>query len=198
MTPPQGIVSIRDRQQPQAVRQILPSAVMGTLLFVFTESMLFAGLISAHTVVRASGLPWPPPGQPRLPEIATLFNTAILLFSGGAMVIARLAWKRSHAEARTPLLVALLCGAAFVVLQGREWVALIAHGLTLTSSPYASFFYVIVGCHALHALAAILALGWAWRRMGENRLTPAQFGAVQVFWFFVVLVWPVIYFRVYL
>lgn len=193
-----GVVSLDARRKPAAGRQLLPSAVMGMLLFVFTESMLFAGLISAHAVVRASGLPWPPTDQPRLPQIATLLNTAVLLFSGGALIIARLAFRRRPADAATPLLVAVLCGAAFVGLQGREWVALIAHGLTLTSSSYYSFFYVIVGCHAVHALAAIVTLAWAWRRLKAGRLTPAQFGAVQVFWFFVVLVWPVIYFRVYL
>jgi len=195
---PLGVVPIDRRREPVRAGPLVPSAVMGTLLFVFTECMLFAGLISAHTVVRAGGLPWPPPDQPRLPAAATLFNTAILLFSGGALLIARLAWRRAPREARGPMLIALLCGAAFVALQGREWVALLAHGLTLTSSPYGAFFYVIVGCHALHALAAILALLWAWRRLGEGRLSAGQFGAVQVFWYFVVLVWPVIYFRVYL
>ncbi len=193
-----GIVSIDSRREPRPIKPVLPSAVLATLMFVFTEIMLFAGLISAQTVVRAAGVPWPPPGQPRLPQIQTLLNTGILLFSGGALVIARLAWKRQPREARTPMLVALVCGALFVVLQGRELVALLAHGLTLTSSPYGSFFYVIVGCHALHAVAAILALGWAWRRLGAGRLTGAQFGAVQIFWFFVVLVWPFLYFRVYL
>ncbi len=193
-----GIVEIRSRQKPAPRRELVPSAVMGMLLFVFTETMLFAGLISAQAVVRASGIAWPPPGQPRLPEVQTLLNTGILLFSGGALLIARLAWRRSRAEARAPLLVALVCGALFVLLQGREWVALLAHGLTLTSSTYGSFFYVIVGCHALHALAAIVTLGWAWRRLRAGTLTNAQFGAVQLFWFFVVLVWPFIYFRVYL
>ena len=80
----------------------------------------------------------------------------------------------------------------------REWVALLRQGLTLTSSPYGAFFYVIVGSHALHAVAAILAMAWAWRRLKAGQLTAAQFGAVEVFWYFVVLVWPVLYLRVYL
>ena len=33
---------------------------------------------------------------------------------------------------------------------------------------------------------------------GVATLAPAQFGTVQVLWYFVVLVWPVLYVRVYL
>jgi len=85
-----------------------------------------------------------------------------------------------------------------VVFQGREWVALLRDGLTMTSSTYGAFFYLIVGTHGLHALAAIGALGWAWWRLRGERLEPAQFAAVQIFWYFVVLLWPVLYIRVYL
>ena len=47
-------------------------------------------------------------------------------------------------------------------------------------------------------MAAILALGWVWRRLVTGRLAEAQLATVAVFWYFVVLVWPFIYLRVYL
>jgi cytochrome c oxidase subunit 3 len=178
--------------------QIIPNAVLGTLIFVFTEVMLFAGLISAHAIARAGASEWPPLGQPRLSVLVTLFNTAALLASGGMLVWAQRAWRRSPRSANPPLFGALALGLFFVVVQGSEWLGLIREGLTLTSSTYGGFFYLIVGTHALHALGAILALGWAWRRLGTERLTAAQLGAVAVFWYFVVLVWPLIYLRVYL
>lgn len=191
------VIDIRSRRDSRV--PLIPSAVLGMLLFVFTEAMLFAGLISAHWVVRAgSNLPWPPPDQPRLPQLATILNTGVLLFSGGALVLAHLAFRRRPADARTPLLVALLAGTLFVGFQGVEWVRLVARGLTLTSSPYGSFFYVIVGTHALHALGAIAALGWAFRRLTRGRLAASQLHAVEVLWYFVVLVWPWIFLRVYL
>jgi cytochrome c oxidase subunit 3 len=195
------VIPLDSRRDPAPSRQLIPSGVLGMLLFVFTEVMLFAGLISAHWVVRAgSSLPWPPPDQPRLPLVATVLNSGVLLFSGGALLIAHLAFRRggARAAARTPLLVALACGAFFVAFQGYEWVRLVAQGLTLTSSAYGSFFYVIVGAHALHAVAAIAALGWAWRRLAAGRLTAHQLYTVEVFWYFVVLVWPLIFLRVYL
>ena len=46
--------------------------------------------------------------------------------------------------------------------------------------------------------AALTAMVWAWVRLRGDDLTQAQFATVQVFWYFVVLVWPVLYWKVYL
>jgi cytochrome c oxidase subunit 3 len=188
------------RPEPAPRRKLMADGVMGMLIFVFTEIMLFAGLISAHTIVRSQsvGEMWPPYGQPRLPFEETALNTAALLLSGILLAFAHFAFRKEARRAVVPTLFALLLGLFFVGAQGVEWVALLGEGLTLTSSTYGAFFYVIVGTHALHAVAAILALGWAWLRLRRGALTASEFGTVQVFWYFVVLVWPVLYLKVYL
>src|SRR4029450_3339315 len=64
-------------------RPVIPSAVLGMLIFVGTEVMLFAGMISAFLILRATAAgAWPPPGQPRLPLEETAINTLALLASG--------------------------------------------------------------------------------------------------------------------
>ena len=171
---------------------------MGTLIFVISEAMLFAGLIAAFTIVRASALIWPPPDQPRLPFEETAVNTAALLLSAALLFVAQRAFTRERASASTPLLLSIGLGAFFVVFQGVEWGALIREGLTLTSSTHGSFFYLIVGMHGLHAVAALIALVDARRRLGRGTLTPSRFAACQVFWYFVVGLWPILYWRVYL
>src|SRR4051794_18999379 len=113
--------------EPARSRPLVPSGVMAMLLFVFTEAMLFAGLISAHTIVKAAANEWPPAGQPRLPFAETMVNTAALLASGVFLVFAHVAWRKKPAFARLPLLFATILGAFFVVFQGREWAALLAH-----------------------------------------------------------------------
>jgi cytochrome c oxidase subunit 3 len=178
--------------------QVVSSGVLGMLLFVLTEVMLFAGLISAFSIIKASAVLWPPPGQPRLPVEETLFNTAALLLSGFFLFRARLAFKSDRREARRPFLIAMLLGAFFVVFQGVEWARLIADGLTLTSSSLGSFFYLIVGMHALHAVAALGVLIWAWRRLQRGWLASTHFATAEVLWYFVVGLWPVIYGVVYL
>jgi cytochrome c oxidase subunit 3 len=188
-----------ERREPQRSPQLLPNSVLGMLLFVFTEIMLFSGLISAHVIYLSGrvGEMWPPPGQPRLPFQETALNTTALLVSGVVLLIARLAYAKSPRQALVPMAIAVLLGAYFVAAQGAEWLDLIREGLTMTSSTYGAFFYLIVGTHAVHAVAAILGLSWAWLRLNKGELSAAHFDTVGIFWYFVVLVWPVIYFQVY-
>jgi cytochrome c oxidase subunit 3 len=178
---------------------LVSNAVLGTLIFIFTEAMLFAGLISAHTITRASSaVGWPPPGQPRLPVENTAVNTAALLLSGLVVFYAQRRFRRDRDAAFAPLVVGIALGAFFVGFQGVEWVRLIGEGLTLTSSTHGAFFYLIVGIHALHAVAALVALGWVALRLRRGVLPASTLGAAALFWYFVVGVWPIIYLRVYL
>lgn len=180
-------------------RPIVSSAVLGTLFFVVAEVMFFSGAISAFTISKAGALPgtWPMPGQPRLPAEATALNTALLLLSGVVLLFAHRLYRRQSPVAHWVTLSAWALGAGFVALQGVEWAALMASGLTLTSSPLGSFFYLIVGGHAVHAIGALAALGLAWVQMARGKLSPGYFFGTQTFWYFVVLIWPVIYARVY-
>jgi cytochrome c oxidase subunit 3 len=178
----------------------VPNAVLGTIVFVVAEIMFFAALISAHTIARAStmGGMWPPPGQPRLPLERTAVNTAALILSGVLLWLANRFMRSAPTVARRYLQGSILLGIAFVSLQGMEWAMLLRQGLTLTSSAAGSFFYLIVGTHALHAVAAIGFLIWGYFRLCEGKLRPEIFTATQVFWYFVVALWPIIYVRVYL
>jgi cytochrome c oxidase subunit III len=184
---------------PAARRPVISSAVLGTLFFIVAEVMFFSGAISAFTISRAGALPgtWPMPGQPRLPAEATMLNTALLLLSGIVLVVAHKLYRKQSPIAHWVTLAAWALGAGFVALQGVEWLGLLSQGLTLTSSPLGSFFYMIVGSHAIHAVVALLALGYAWLQMARGKLAPGLFFGAQTFWYFVVLLWPVIYARVY-
>lgn len=178
---------------------LLPSQVLGVLIFVLTEVMFFAGLVSAFSIAKASAvLGWPPPGQPRLPVLATALSTGVLLLSGASLFYAGRAFARRRRSARSPFLLALALGAGFVFFQGSEWVALVGEGLTLTSSQHGSFFYLVVGAHALHATLALAVMLAAWRRLLRGTLSHEAFQALRVFWYFVVLLWPVLYYLVYL
>ena len=212
---------VRVRMKP-----LLPNAVLGMFVFVLTEVMLFAGLVSAFAIARSRALfGWPPPGQPRLPFEETAVNTAALLLSGVALWLAGRAFTGASAAlatatpvtAATPapsvspsaspspapkktarwLAAAFVLGAFFVGFQGVEWYQLIGHGLLLQTSQHSAFFYLIVGTHALHALAAIAALGMVSLRLARGTLSAETFQAVRVFWYFVVLVWPTLYLMVY-
>lgn len=169
---------------------VLSSQVLGMVVFILTEVMVFASFISAFTIVKSGFNNWPPMGQPRLPVMATAFNSLFLFAS---------AWTITKAKGRKNFfLLTLILGLLFVILQGREWFHLLRYGLTLTSSVYGSFFYLIIGFHALHVLGAVTALSFMYFRLIHGHLKDETFKAVKIFWLFVVALWPILYALVYL
>ena len=196
---PPGRTSADPNYRHRRREPILPDAVLGMLFFIIAESMLFSGFVSGHIILRANALGgWPPPGQPRLPVEATAFNTLLLLLSGAVLFWAGRRFKQSPSAAKTPLLMAVALGSMFVTFQGYEWVGLIAEGLTLTSSSFGSFFYMIVGTHALHAVSAMLWLVFMRVQLQRGQLSGEVFQAGRMLWYFVVGVWPLLYWQVYL
>ena len=181
---------------------MIPNAVLGMLIFIGTEIMFFAALISAFLVIKAQIPFWPPPGEPRLPLEATAFNTAVLLASWVALHKAGQSQAQQFliAKTRRLILIAIGLGAFFVLFQGFEWIRLVTFGMTLQSSVYGGLFYVIIGAHALHVTGALMFLVYVWMRMedrGGDRLNPSVLTAARVLWSFVVGVWPILYGLVY-
>ena len=177
-------------------------AQFAMILFIVVEAMTFAGLISAFFSIRGSVDFWPPLDQPRYPVQATAINTAILLASGVTMLLFRRVWHRDPAafgKLTFLLLATAFLGALFVGLQGIEWAQLIGYGLMVTSSSYGSIFYVIIGLHAFHVVAAVLWLSITSALAVKKKFPPGMLSleTVGIFWYFVVLVWPVLYGVVY-
>jgi cytochrome c oxidase subunit III len=179
-------------------RQIVPNGMLGMILFTLTEFMFFLALISAFLIVKARSTVWPPTGQPRLPIEITAFNTLLLLISGWLLYKGSRAFSKEESKAKPMILGAVVLASIFVLIQGYEWVILLQAGLTLTSSSLGSFFYTIVGLHALHAIVAIGMLIYVYRCLHLKTLTTSALWATEVFWYFVVGVWPILYWQVYL
>ena len=92
----------------------------------------------------------------------------------------------------------LIFGAVFVAVQGFEWVRLLSYGLTMTSSQYGAFFYLIIGTHAIHAIGALIGIWCLFVKLRAGVLKQTSFQGVLFFWYFVVGIWPVLYVLVYL
>lgn len=178
--------------------QLVPSLVMAMLIFVVTGIMLFAGFVSAFTIMRRAALLWPPPGQPKLPVTAAAAATAVLLASGVALVAAGRAFRRGARSAQGLMLAAVVLGAVFVAVQVRELLGLLAAGLTMTSSALGSFFHLMVGAHMLHAVVALGLLVWVWNGLRRGAAAAGVVSAAEIFWLFVVGIWPLLFWRIYL
>lgn len=175
---------------------------LAVLVFIGTESMFFATLISALFVLRLGMVAWPPPLEPRLPVVLTGINTLVLLGSSVAVSAAMRALRRGDRRGLVRGFgVGALLGLLFLAVQGSEWIRLIHFGLTLASGVYGQTFYTLIGFHGLHVFGALVWLSTtaalvAHGRLGVRRAAPVQ--ACAMFWHFVVGLWPILYVAVYL
>jgi cytochrome c oxidase subunit 3 len=176
--------------------------LLGLLMFIGAEIMMFAGFISACVVLRAGSAAWPPAGEPRLPLGVTAVNTLVLLASAVTFSLALRAVKRGrqrHLQAW--LTVTALLGVTFLAVQGYEWSRLIGFGLSIGSSVYGGVFYTLIGAHGLHVAAAVIALFVVLARSLAGGYDADRHSGVmlcQVYWLFVVALWPLLYYLVYL
>ena len=185
-------------------RPPLSNARLAVLVLLGAETMLFSGLIGAFLVFRVGNVTWPPPSHIgiELPRLITGINTALLLLSGYTMFQAHRAIQRDQVKSLMRwLLITGVLGVLFLGVQGSEWVQLIRNGLTLQSGVYGGIFYVLIGCHALHVLTAVIWLLVVYGMAVAGRFSAERYVGVDtctIYWIFVVALWPILYVLVYL
>ena len=191
--PPTGGGDGPDRE-PGPRRPLLDNVRLAMLFLICGEVMFFGGLISAFLVLRVTAAQWPPPLQPRLPVGVTGVNTLVLLASSVAMAAASAALvQRDPGTLVRRLLLAGGLGAAFLLVQGYEWIRLVGYGLTVGSGA--------IGTHAAHVVAAVVWVGVTAWLAACGRFVDGQTGALRacaIYWHFVVALWPILYVAVYL
>ncbi len=180
----------------------ISNARLGMIMFLGAETMFFAGLIGSFLVFRFANTTWPPPTFPRLPVVVTGINTLFLLYSAMTMWQAQQAIRAGmQRHSVRMLLTTLLLGVVFLAIQGYEWIELIGFGLTLSSGVYGATFYVLIGCHGLHVLGAVIWLMSVLERARRGRFSRRRYTGAAVcgmYWYYVVGLWPVLYGLVYL
>ena len=191
-----------DDGERDPARRPLDNLRIAMIFFIGAETMFFAALISALFVLRLGMPAWPPPLQPRLPVGVTSLNTLVLLASSVAMIRAgRALARRDQRRFVGALATTALLGAAFLVVQGYEWVQLVRFGLTMSSSTYGTTFYTLIGTHALHVAGALAWVAVTLVLARRGRFSPERASAVRacaMYWHFVVGLWPVLFVTVYL
>lgn len=180
----------------------LSNARIAIIMLMAAETMLFTGLVSAHTVLKQTAVAWPPPGQPRLPLTITWVNTFVLFLSCWTMTRAWSAQSAGQARRlRLGLWETFALGATFLAIQGSEWVRLLGHGLGVSTSLYGATFYTLIGLHGLHVLAAVIWLLVVALRFDGGRFSlerAARLDICAMYWFYVCGLWAVLFPLVYL
>ena len=192
-----------DRIDPvPVVSSSISSNVLGMLIIIASELVLFLGLIIVFSLARAGHSEWPPMGQPRLPLLISSINTFILMISGLTMYQAWRYIRDGYIYAfQRQVFITTVLGLVFLMFQGFEWFNLIRFGLKVTANLYGATFYVLIGMHALHVLIAVQVLIFVWRKALRGAYTKRDHSGLimgGLFWEFVVLIWPILFIVVYL
>ena len=177
---------------------------VGTIIWLSSELMFFAGLFAIYFTARAQNPPgesWPPhPTHLNVPY--ALVVTIVLVASSFTCQFGVFAAERGDVFGlRRWYLLTLAMGTFFVLGQANEYRNLIEEGTTIPGSAYGTVFYMTTGFHALHVTGGLIAFVFLLIRTSLSKFTPQQATAaivVSYYWHFVDVVWiglfAVIYF----
>ncbi len=170
--------------------------VVGTVVWLASELMFFAGLFAAWFTLRANTDPWPPAGV-HLEVARTAAATVVLLTSSITMHLAVVAGGRGDRRASVRwLLVTVAMGAVFLANQALEYAEATFH---IDTHAYGSIFYLMTGFHGLHVLGGLILLLVIAGVVGGRSRAPAgrTVEVAAAYWHFVDVVWVVMFTVVY-
>ena len=152
--------------------------------------MMFAAFTSAYLVRQAAGN-WLEFSLPSIFYTSTL----LILVSSITMQWAYNGFVKGNEVAyKIGLIISLVLGLIFIVLQYNGWMALFNIGVDLKGNPSGSFLYVITGVHAAHVIGGIAALLVAIMHAFSLKFKPSavrkiRFELVLQYWHFIGLLW---------
>ncbi|QZY52010.1 aa3-type cytochrome oxidase subunit III [Leucobacter tenebrionis] len=184
---------------------------VGTIVWLGSEVMFFAGLFAIYFTLRAM--------NPELWAEKTalhnfpfaLVNTIILVASSFTAQAGVFAAERMQPRATgaSPakwgtvewFFLTFFMGAVFVSGQVWEYATFVSEGITLSSDPYGSAFYMTTGFHGIHValglVAFLLVIGriYAVKNFTHKEETTAV--VVSYYWHFVDIVWIILFIVIY-
>ncbi len=191
-----------DAGQPlRTTRKSLGPQQWGMLTFLLSEVAFFSTLIVAY--VAFLGVPQSGPTPAVLSLSLVIFTTICLLSSSGTIHLAEKHLRSGAQRAFVLWLTATIAlGVIFLLGTAYEWYGLITRdGLTISRNLFGTTYYTLVGFHALHvsagviAMLIVLSLGLRGAVTKKNQLGVEL---VSWYWHFVDGVWIVVFSLVYL
>ena len=150
--------------------------------------MMFAGLTSAYIVKRnlANWITFDLP-------VIFWYSTVIIILSSLSILVSRNYFKQGEmAKYRKWLTLTAVLGILFVIMQTLGFINLWNSGITLTRNVSFSFLYIIVGLHALHVVAGVVALLIILTKaFSSSRKTysTVPIDLMSTYWYFVDFLW---------
>ena len=170
-------------------------------LFLGSDAMSFAALLSSYAMLRGGDAGWPIPAEVLgIPLTAAM--TFTLIVSSVTMVRAFQAIQLGDAAAtRRWLGWTMLGGVLFLGGQAWEWTHLMNAGMSASNDNFDATFFCITGFHGCHVFVGVLLLALTWWMVRTGRIGASRAGFVEnigLYWHFVDLIWILVFTFVYL
>lgn len=199
---------------PSPIHATRPNQVaVGTIVWLSSELMFFAGLFAMYFTLRGEASAEWAANVPLLNIPFALVNTSVLVASSFTAQAGVWAAERYQRRRTGPLwnfrtwgmhewfVLTYVMGSIFIAGQIFEYSELVQHGLTISSSPYGSAFYITTGFHGLHVLGGLIAMlfvlgrSFVAKKFGTHEATTAI--VVSYYWHFVDVVWVALFIVIY-
>jgi cytochrome o ubiquinol oxidase subunit 3 len=173
----------------------------GFWIFLLSDIVMFSALFASYAVLvhaTAGG----PTGAELFNQTSVAIETACLLVSSYTCGLMSLAISARHRPGTyLGAAITFVLGAAFLVLEIREFAGMIARGATPQTSAFLSAFFTLVGCHGLH-----VAAGLTWLTVMMAQVMTQGFRATvqrrllcfSLFWHALDIIWVGLFTVVYL
>lgn len=184
---------------------------VGTIVWLSSELMFFAGLFAMYFTTRAvHSDKWPMnvvygehAGEAiKLSVGYALPFTIILVLSSVTCQWGVFAAEKGDVFGlRRWFTLTFIMGLIFVLGQANEYRMQVSDGNTISSSPYGSVFFLTTGFHGLHVIGGLVAFVLFLIRTTLGKFTPAQATAaivVSYYWHFVDVVWIGLFLVIYI
>jgi cytochrome c oxidase subunit 3 len=185
---------------PEANRSSREPQLLGMLLFIISEVMVFGAFFTAYFFIRVvAGDQWFPVQGHKLPVAVAGVNTAILLSSSLTMHWAQTSAKLGNRFGlKAGMLTTFLLGLTFLFVQINEYVHI---GFSPQDHAQGTIFYGLTGLHGAHVFVGLTLLLMVNIRAFRGHFSAAEHHGVEVpgiYWHFVDVMWLVVYTTVYL
>jgi cytochrome c oxidase subunit 3 len=195
---------------------------VGTIVWLSSELMFFAALFAAYFTIRSVTTAAAAPGTASLWTTSTEHlnvpfagvNTTILVLSSVTCQLGVFAAEHGRVGRTGPVtnvrgwgmrewfILTYLMGAVFIAGQVTEYATLVHEGVTISSTPYGSVFYLTTGFHGLHVTGGLIAFVFVLARtyMARTFTHEQAVSAIVVsyYWHFVDVVWIALFATIYL
>lgn len=173
----------------------------GFWIFLLSDFVLFSGMFAAYAVL--SGQTAGGPTGAELFNLRSVFiETMCLLVSSYTAGLGALSAERRRQD-RFLVFAALtfVLGAAFLVIEAREFARMVAEGAGPGRSAFLSAFFTLVGTHGVHVTGGLIFLAYMVAQVIAKGLRPnvlRRLLCFSLFWHALDIIWVGVFTLVYL